>query len=210
MSDASLESPGPRERWNRRYAERGVRAFAEAPAQWLVENRSALSSTRGRRALDIACGDGRNAGYLATLGFGVDAVDISDVAIAALRAAATDRRLPVTPYRLDLERDPLPGSRYDVIVQCNYLQRSLFVPLTRTLAPGGVLMVETFTRTDIEQLGNRFDPRFLLESEELLTSFPGLDVVRYEERVAERSGRPRAIASLVARRPVAAAPVLES
>jgi tellurite methyltransferase len=204
VSEASLAPPGPRERWNRRYAERGVSAFPEAPAQWLVENRAVLSSTDGRRALDVACGDGRNAAYLAQLGFDVDAVDISDVVIATLEAAAIDRQLAVTPCRIDLERDPLPGSDYDVIVQLSYLQRSLFEPLARALAPGGILVVETVTRAHVEELGNHFDPRFLLERGELLASFPDLEVLRYEEGVAERSGRPRAVASLVARRRIAA------
>jgi SAM-dependent methyltransferase len=204
MSEASLEPLDPRERWNRRYVQRGVRAFPEAPAEWLIDNRSMLGGARGRRALDVACGDGRNAAYVAGLGFEVDAVDISDVAIDALQAAAIDRGLAVIPRRLDLERDPLPGSHYDVIVQLNYLQRSLFEPLAQALAPGGILLVETVTRQHAEELGNAFDPRFLLDRNELRTSFPDLEVVRYEEGVTERSGRPRAVASLVARRRAAA------
>ena len=197
MSEASLDGTGPRERWNRRYAERGVRAFPEAPAEWLVENRAVLSSTNGRRALDIACGDGRNAAYLAQLGFEVDAVDISDVVIAALQAAAISRHLAVNPYRIDL---PLPGSDYDVIVQLNYRQRSLAAPLARALTPGGILIAETVTRAHVEELGNRFDPRFLLDRNELRASFPDLEELRYVEAVAERSGRPRAVAGLIARR----------
>jgi tellurite methyltransferase len=189
-----------RERWNRRYAERGVSAFPALPAQWLIENRALLSGADGPRALDLACGDGRNAAYLARHGFTVDAVDISDVAIDALQAAATDRGLPVKPIRLDLERDPLPGTDYDVIVQINFLLRSLFGALAQVLAPGGLLIIETVTRKHADQLGNAFDPRFLLEREELRKSFSTLDMLRYQEGVVERSGRPRAVASLVARR----------
>jgi SAM-dependent methyltransferase len=133
--------------------------LTEAPAQWLVQNRALLVSTDGRRALDLAGGDGRNAAYLAQLGFEVDAVDISDVAIAALQTAAIDRYLAVNPYRIDLERDPLPGSNYNLIGQLNYLQRSLAEPLTRALAPGGILVVETVTRVHAEELGNHLDPR---------------------------------------------------
>ncbi len=191
---------GARERWNRRYAEREVRAFPPAPAEWLIENREVLLAAGRRRALDLACGDGRNAAYLAGLGFEVDAVDVSDVVIDALQAAATDRGLAVKPLRIDLEREPLPGSGYDVIVQLNYLQRSLFGSLAQALASGGILIVETFTRRHAEELGNRFDPRFLLDRDELLTSFPDLDVLRYQEGVVERAGRPRAVASLVARK----------
>lgn len=189
-----------RERWNHRYAERGVQPFANAPAEWLAANRDLLAGDPGRRALDVACGDGRNSAYLAGMGFAVDAVDISDVAIDALRAGAASRSLSVSAWRLDLERDPLPRGPYDVIAQLNYLQRSLFNALADALAPGGLLIIETVTRAHADELGNHFDPRFLLEPGELLTAFGDLAVLRHEEGVVERSGRPRAVASLVARR----------
>ena len=203
MSEASLEPSGQRERWNRRYADRGARAFPRAPAQLLIENRSLLLGTVGRHALDVACGDGRNAAYLAQLGFEVDAVDISDVIIDELQAAAIDLGLRVNPLRLDLELDPLPAAHYDVILQFSYLQRSLFEPLAHALAPRGILIFETVMRAHAEDLGNDFDPRFLLDSQELLASFPDLTVLRYHEGVTGRSGRPRAVASLVAQRPAA-------
>lgn len=191
-----------RARWNRRYAQRRGDGFPGAPSQWLVENRALLPGCTARRALDLACGDGRNAAYLAQLGFHVDAVDISDVVIERLRAAVVDRGWAVNPRRIDLERDPLPGSDYDLIVLLNYLQRSLFEPVARALAPGGLLVIETVTRTHVEELGHRFDQRFVLDRNELLTSFPDLEVLRYQEGVTERSGKPRAVASLVAQRRV--------
>jgi SAM-dependent methyltransferase len=199
VSDAQTAAPDEpepaRERWNRRYTEKGLTPFPERPSPWLAENRALLS---GRRALDVACGDGRNALFLAQLGFAVDAVDVSDVAVAALRAAAHERGLSVDARRMDLEVEPLPEGRYDVVVQINYLQRNLFGALERTLTPGGVLVVETVTRAHVEELGNRFDPRFVLDDNELLRSFPTLLVRHYREGVAERSGRPRGVASLVA------------
>lgn len=200
MSDARAEPEPARERWNRRYAESGVTPFPERPSAWLVENRSLLAGPRGRRALDVACGDGRNARYLAQLGFAVDAVDISDVAVAALQAAAVERGLAVDARRMDLEVEPLPVARYDVVVQINYLQRDLFAALARALRPGGILVLETVTRAHVEELGNRFDPRFLLDDNELLRSFPDLRVRHYWEGVSDRSGRPRGVASLVAER----------
>jgi SAM-dependent methyltransferase len=200
MSDASTEARSAREKWNRRYAEKGFRPFPDAPAEWLSEHRSLLIGAGRRRALDVACGDGRNALYLARLGFEVDAVDVSGVAIDALRAAAVERGIAVHAHQLDLEQDPLPPARYDVIVQINYLQRELFGPLAQALRPGGILVVETFTRAHVEDLGNPFNPRFLLERNELLRSFPDLHVRHYREGVADRSGSPRAVASLVAER----------
>jgi tellurite methyltransferase len=203
MSDASIEPELAREKWNRRYAEKGLRPFPHGPAEWLAENRSLLVGSGGRRALDVACGDGRNAVYLAELGFDVVAVDVSDVAIRTLREAASERGLAVEPRRVDLEAEPLPVGRYDVIVQINYLQRDLFAPLARALTLGGILIVETVTRAHVEDLGNRFDPRFVLDDNELLRSFPDLQVRHYREGVVERSGRPRAVASLAAERRLA-------
>jgi len=201
VSDASIGDRSAREKWNRRYLEKDWRPFPDAPSRWLLENRSLVVAAAGRRALDVACGDGRNAVYLARCGFDVDAVDVSDVAIDALRAAALARDLAVSPHQMDLEADPLPVERYDVIVQINYLQRDLFGPLAQALTPGGILIVETVTRAHIDELGQSFDQRFVLERNELLRSFPDLDVRHYWEGVADRSGRPRGVASLVAQRP---------
>ncbi len=203
MSETSIEARSARERWNRRYTERGFVPFPDRPAEWLVENRAVLTGPGGRRALDLACGDGRNALFLAQLGFDVVAVDVSDVAINALRKAAVNRGLAVDARRVDLEDEALPGDRYDVIVQINYLQRDLFGSLARALTSGGILIVETVTRAHVEELGKSFDPRFVLEHNELLRSFPDLHLRHYREGVVDRSGRPRAVASLLAERRLA-------
>jgi SAM-dependent methyltransferase len=191
-----------REKWNRRYAAPGFTAFPPSPAEWLVENGALLPG--GGRALDLACGDGRNSRYLAERGFAVDALDVSDVAVEALRAAARAAGLDVRPEVVDLEAWEPPRERYDAIVNLNYLQRDLFGPLAAALRPGGVLVFETFSEAHVTELGNRFDPRFLLAPEELLGAFPTLLVRHYREGVAVRSGRPRGLASLVAQRPAAA------
>jgi tellurite methyltransferase len=195
MSDA-----GAREKWNRRYAEPGFEPFPDRPSEWLAENRELLAGRGGLRALDVACGDGRNALYLARLGFAVDAVDVSDVAVTALAAAAADRGLAVEARRMDLEAEALPAAHYDVVVQINYLQRDLFGALERALTPGGILVVETVTRAHVDELEKRFDLRFVLERGELLHAFPDLYVRHYREGVTERGGRPRGVASLVAER----------
>jgi tellurite methyltransferase len=180
-----------RERWDARYRERGT--LAGPPSDWLATNQALL---RGTRALDLACGTGRNALFLAGLGFTVDALDISQVAIEALR------RLPgVNARTVDLEREPLPAGGYDVVVLINYLQRDLFAGAAAALAPGGVLVAETVTRAHVEQLGRSFDERFVLEPGELRHAFAGLEVLRYEEGVVQRSGRARAVAAIVAQRP---------
>jgi tellurite methyltransferase len=189
-----------REKWNRRYAEPGFTPFPDTPSEWLLENEGLLG--RGGRALDVACGDGRNSRYLAeALGFAVEAIDVSDVASEALRAAAASRGLAVAARAVDLEVEPLPAGPYDLIVNLNYLQRDLFGPVAAALRPGGVLVFETFTQAHVTELGHEFDPGFLLAPNELLHAFPALLVRHYREGTVERGGRPRAVASLVAQRP---------
>lgn len=195
-------SDDPREKWNERYARAAATPFPDAPAEWLVEHRPLLDQPpAGSRALDVACGDGRNARFLAELGYDVDALDISDVVIERLTAAAASRGLAVTARVADLEGvADLPEGRYDVVVNFNYLQRNLFDRLARALRPGGLLLFETFGTPHVEDLGNVVRPEFVLGDNELLRAFPDLRVRHYREGVAQRSGRPRGVASLVAQR----------
>jgi 2-polyprenyl-3-methyl-5-hydroxy-6-metoxy-1,4-benzoquinol methylase len=194
-----------RERWNDRYGG-GFEPFPDAAAEWLVEHRVLLSELLADggnpRALDVACGDGRNARWLAELGFAVDAVDVSDVAVEALRSAAAERGLNVDARAVDLEHDALPDGRYDVVVCMNYLQRDLFAALEGALAPGGLLLYETFARAHVEELGKAFNPAYVLDRNELLQAFDALHVCHYREGVVERGGEPRGVASIVAQRPV--------
>jgi tellurite methyltransferase len=193
-----------RDRWNERYEQPDRRWLPETPSEWLIEHAHLLGG--GGRALDVACGDGRNALYLAQLGYMVDAIDVSDVAIAALRAETAARGLAMTivPRVVDLEREPLPEGPYDVIVMLNFLQRDLFAPLREALAPGGLLVFETLARCHVDELGKRFNPEYLLAAGELEAAFAELEIVAHHEGVAQRSGGARGVAGVVARRPVAA------
>ena len=189
------------ERWNERYS-RGFEPFAGEPAQWLAAHEALLSGAG--RALDVACGSGRNAAYLARGGYDVDAIDVSDVAIGALRDAARECDLAITAWVVDLEREPLPPGPYDVIVTMNFLQRDLFGAMRAALAPGGLLFYETLGRSHVEELGHSFNPDYLLDRGELLRAFGGLEIVDHHEGVAERAGGPRGVESIVARRPAGA------
>jgi SAM-dependent methyltransferase len=202
VSDASIRRHPARERWNERFAAPGGAPAQDAPSQWLLDNEDLLRSVAvpGRRALDVAAGNGRNALLLASLGFAVDALDISDVAIEQLRATARERNLPIHGRLCDLEDERLPDGTYDVVVTMNYLQRDLFAALEAAVAPGGLLVFETFGPGHLDELGASTNPAFVLGPGELPDAFGELEVVRYEEGVVERSGRPKGVASLVARR----------
>ncbi len=163
-------------------------------------------------ALDIACGTGRHALFLAGRGQHVTAVDFSSVALDILEVRARGMRAPVRrsksihePERhfraglelvqADLERTELPEGRYSLILCIQYLQRSLFPHITRALRPNGVLLIETFTRAQLEFEGGPRNPAYLLETGELREAFPELSVLFYREL---RAGQ--GIASLVAKK----------
>lgn len=193
-----------RERWNERYRDSTFVPFPDAPSPWLVEHADALRERlvrgAGARALDVACGDGRDARFLSELGFAVDAVDVSDVAIGALRRAAPARGLRVDARVVDLEREPLPAAAYDVVVCMSYLQRDLFGALAAALRPGGLLVYETFARAHVDELGRTFNPAYILDRNELLEAFSALYVRAYREGLAERRGGARGVASILAQR----------
>ena len=128
------------------------------------------------RALDVACGAGRNAVFLADLGCEVDAIDISPVELAKARALAAERYVNINTIEADLEHYDLGVARYDVIVNVNYLQRSL--QLVRALKPNGWLFFQTFT--DAAQEGPR-RAEFRLRPGELRAMFADLEIHAYHE-----------------------------
>ncbi len=200
-----MTTPTPqsdRERWNARYRERGPEAFGDAPSDWLQEHEQLLREQPRGRALDIACGNGRNARYLARLGFEVDAIDISEVAIAWLQEKVTENGLAVYPRVADLTQIELPAGHYQVIVNFNYLERRLFPAITRALADEGLLFFETFIRDQIELFNSRILPKYTLEHAELLRAFDELRVLHYREGAFWEASREkkRAVASLVGRK----------
>lgn len=201
-AQTSIRDHPARRRWNARFAERGFEAFPDRPADWLLENEDLVSQKAPGRALDLACGNGRNAAYLARRGFAVDAVDISDYAIERLGRAVRRTGIAVTPMWMDLEADALPGSGYDVVVNFNYLERSLFDAIEAALAPGGLLVFETFSPQARERLRTSLNPRYVLDSKELLRAFSDLTVLRYREGPSLEHGpeSERGVASLVARK----------
>jgi SAM-dependent methyltransferase len=188
-----------RHRWNARYT--AMTDAIGAPLDWVSRHRALLEGQEGRRALDVACGRGRHALFLAELGFTVDALDVSDVALDALRDEARARGLEVRAEEADLSADPaLTAATYDVIVVTYFLQRSLWRPIAQALAPNGLLVFETFTTGQLALEEGPSDERFVLQKGELGAAFGDLETVAYRE--TEPAGRRgRAVASLVARRP---------
>ncbi len=167
---------------------------AETPSTWLAAQRDHLVERLPGRALDVACGAGRNAFFLAGLGFDVDAIDSDAAAIATVRRASP----AVNAVVADVTSAEFPRAPYAVVVNLNFLERSILSRLADALAPGGLLVFETFARAHVDVLGRRMNSAYLLEPRELLGAFPGLRVLRYREGVLDEEP-PRGVASLVAR-----------
>ena len=107
---------------------------AKSPSRFLVEQIDRLP--RGK-ALDLATGSGRNAVFLALNGYEVDAIDYSGVAVGQLQSFVNQQSLTVTVKQEDLTTYRIPDSTYDLIINFNYLERSLIPQIIRGLKPGG-------------------------------------------------------------------------
>jgi tellurite methyltransferase len=192
-----------RERWNRRYTERyDSREYSWQPSRWLAEIADALGPPHSEaRALDLACGAGRNSVFLAGLGWIVDAWDISDVALSILVYEREDRAsrgfpLPIDVREIDLDTAAIPPESYDLVLNMLFLDRRLWPEMAAALRPGGLLVFQTF----VEVPGGReseVSPDHLLQPGELRAAFEalGLETVSYDE-----AGE-RGTARLLARRP---------
>ena len=125
--------------------------------------------------LDVACGAGRHMGWFAQRGHAVTGVDRSPEAIAS--AARFGRALLA-----DIEDGPWPfaGQVFGAVVVTNYLWRARLPDIVAAVAPGGVLLYETFAAGN-ETIGKPSRPDFLLQPGELLAACTGLRVVAYED-----------------------------
>lgn len=144
----------------------------------LAENAHLLPA--GGSALDLACGLGGNALFLAGLGFSTHAWDLSPMAIARLQAAAGRLGLTVAAAVRDVERSEFPRTAFDVIVVSHFLARPLAGSIMAALKPGGLLFYQTFTEEKISENGPS-NADFLLAVNELPALFGGLRLVFYRE-----------------------------
>lgn len=149
-----------------------------APSDW-VRRWSHLAEPAAT-VLDVACGQGRHMAWFAARGHAVCGVDRSAEALASARAHGE-------VVLADIENDPWPlltaagqPRQFGALVVTNYLWRALFPTLLASLAPGGVLIYETFADGN-ETVGKPSRPDFLLQPGELLRVCQGLRVVAYEE-----------------------------
>lgn len=179
-----------RAEWDRRYAAAGL-LWAAEPNRTLVAEVEGLAPGR---ALDLACGEGRNAVWLATRGWTVTGVDFSPVALQKARRMAAERGVEVTWVQADLLDHRPPAAAFD-LVAVMYLQlppgprRAVLRRAAEALAPGGTLLIVAH---DLENLdgghGGPREPSILTTPDALVAELPGLAIER-----AERVRRPVAL-----------------
>lgn len=180
-----------------------------APSPW-VRRWASLIPAQGA-VLDVACGTGRHLRLFQTLGHPVTGVDRNSDALAAARAlmSAGTSSLESQPrgttgaelLQADIEAGPWPfaGRTFAGVVVTHYLWRPLLPTLLQSLAPGGVLIYETFALGN-EKFGKPSNPDFLLRPGELLAACAGLHVVAYEDVTLDEP--PRCMQRICAVRPI--------
>jgi len=135
---------------------------------------------RPGRALDLATGQGRNALFLAEKGFTIDAIDISEVGLQQAQRQVEKRGLTLNLIQADLASYEFPDSAYDLILNINFLLRSLIPKVKKALRPGGHIIFDTYL-VDQQALGHPRNPAYLLQHNELLDLFGDFRVLCYRE-----------------------------
>ncbi len=185
-----------REKWNRRYS--GKTIDLPEPDPFLIAHQEYLGSGR---ALDLACGTGGNAIFLANHGYRVDAVDISWHALSQLQAIVRSRGLHVRCILTDLDYFPLPAARYDLVVVFYFYDPRLMLRIEEALKPGALIFYCTFN-TRHTSINPEFNPAYLVHPDALASHFPDFHVLLHETSAGEKGN----ISRLIARKPHAEPP----
>ncbi len=173
--------------------------LAEPPSAWLLAHAHRIRALG--HVLDVAAGNGRNARWMAAQGLEVEAVDRNRQALDSMRGIAG-----INTRLADIEQDAWPyrEQQFDAIVVCRYLHRPLFDQFIDSLAPGGVLIYETFMQGQ-ELYGKPSNPDFLLKPDELQEVFrEKLEILAFEQGYQDQGSpsqsRPCMLQRIVARK----------
>jgi SAM-dependent methyltransferase len=191
-----------REHWDERYGTEELIWKAD-PNRFLVEELQALAPGR---ALDVACGEGRNAVWLASKGWHVTGVDFSRAGLAKAQRLATDRGVEVAWVEADVVEWQPPSASFDVVVVL-YLhlpaeqRRQALARAAAALAPGGILLVVGHDVSNLlKGTGGPQDPAVLFGPEQIVEDLPGLQIERAERvtrTVVTEAGKATAVDALV-------------
>ncbi|WP_338448041.1 methyltransferase domain-containing protein [Niallia oryzisoli] len=172
-----------KKKWNEKYKEKLLKSEEPILNVRLQELSNYLN---GGTALDLACGLGGNSTFLANLGYRVEAVDISEVAIEYLQLLSDQKQLSIHPRISDLtdwqSLDFLENS-FDLVVITYYLDRSIFPLVESILKENGYFFMETFYLSPKSE--QKVSSQYKLKSNELLSEFGDWHVLYYEENELE-------------------------
>ncbi len=185
-------TPKDQERWDGKYS-LDAYLFGKTPVTFLKKNVGLLPKGK---ALDIAMGEGRNGVFLATQGFDVLGLDISQVGLDKAHRLAKENKTSIETKVVDLETVQLGKNKYDVILMMYYMQRNLFPQIKEALKPGGMAMIETYNLDYLKY--HKFRREWALEHNELLDVFKDFKIIRYQ---AYDDGE-NAFSSIIAQKPL--------
>jgi len=163
--------------WNQRYREQ-ANTSAPAPALVLTENAHLLPEQGS--ALDLACGLGGNAIFLAQCGLQVSAWDYSATAIEQLNTYAKQNDIELQAEVHDVVLEPPAAQSFNIIVVTRFLERSIIPQLCNALKPQGLIFYQTFISEKDPAVGPG-NPDYLLQPNELLKLFAQLRIRVYRE-----------------------------
>ncbi len=166
--------PRDKDRWDKKYSTEAY-IFGKEPVPFLKQNVHLLPKGK---ALDIAIGEGRNGVFLATQGFEVVGLDISEKGLAKAHQLAKQNGVIIETRVVDLENHQLEKNAYDVILLMYYMQRDLWPQIADALKPGGMAIIETYNIDHLKH--QKFNPKWLLKSNELLGAFKDMKIIRYQ------------------------------
>ena len=165
-----------KDKWNNIYSQQ--RCEDAIPSNVLLENVHLLP--RAGKALDLACGMGANAIFLAKQKLHVDAWDVSSTALKKLEQYSQANNLNIKQCVRDVEKNSPDANKFDVVIVSQFLHRPTFPALCASLHIGGLLFYQTFTLEKAQQVGPT-NPNFLLGKNELLSLCREMEVLVYRE-----------------------------
>lgn len=184
----NLEQHPDKLKWNDKHQNHPL---PDSPSETLTKY--LYLASRGK-ALDLACGLGRNSRYLVEEGFEVDAVDISDYALSQLEDVAG-----IHTQEINLREYQIPLNQYDLICNIFFNERRLTPYIKEGLKPGGILVFESFVEDSRFTLNSFKNRDHYLRVNEILHVFIGMRIHYYEEKdVIRHDGSEARMASLVA------------
>ena len=181
--------------WDERYSSHDYKP-REKPSDLLTKW---IDRLPGGKALDLACGTGRNSFFLAEKGYEVTAIDVSPTAIEMAKNKAREKGLTINWIIADLDRFKISG-RYDVVLSFFYVNKKMVPDIIKSLNIGGILIFISHMLPAIpSEETNKH--RFRFKPGELRQLFKSLKVLQYDEdQMDEEGGRHSSLASLVAQK----------